>query len=66
MERPKFEFDHELAAQRRTRLKESVRDAAHDEYRATTESVLRATAKVFLGVCALFGLLFLIGWLLSR
>ena len=66
MAKPEFEFDQELAAHQRTRLKESVRDAADAEYRATTESILRATAKVFLGMCALFALLFLIGWLVSK
>ena len=50
MERLKFEFDHELAAQLRAGLEKSTRDAATEEYRKTTEWMLRAAAKLVLRI----------------
>ena len=66
MERLKFEFDHELAAQLRAGLEKSTRDAATEEYRKTTEWMLRAAAKLVLRIIVGIALLFFIGWMWFR
>ncbi len=62
MERLKFKFDHELAAQLRAGLEKSAQDAATEEYRKTTEWMLRAAAKLVLRIVAFVALLSFVGW----
>ena len=66
MERIKFKFDHELAAQLRAGLEKSTRDAATEEYRKTTEWMLRAAAKLVLRIIVGIALLSFIGWMWFR
>jgi hypothetical protein len=63
MEKLKFEFDHELAAQRRASHDKSAHEAATAEYHRTTEWMLRVAARLFLRIGAGVALLVLLAWL---
>lgn len=63
MEKLRFEFDHELAAQRRANHESSANDAATAEYHRTTEWMLRVAARLLLKIGVAFALVVLLAWL---
>jgi preprotein translocase subunit Sec61beta len=60
MEKLKFEFDRELAAQRQANHESSARDAATAEYHRTTEWMLRVAARLLLKIGVAFALVVLL------